>query len=539
MKPPKFDGKTPLDEFVIAFENCARFNQWSRYDKAAYLRNSLTGSASQLLRDSASDTYSELIGKLERRYGTKGQQERFRAEIRCRRRKKDESVTELAEDIRGLMALAYPGDQTASANVAVARDAFLAALDGPELEEKVRSREPEDLDVGCRIALRQEVIRNAIYAETSGYKGHQARQAVEEVESGPEETDDRGDHQEVCDWEKEEAKSPTEVRSAKVVEAAGCDHTGQNELLKNLLNLILEEKKLRLEAESKVQRLEKELEQRNCIDAARQLVPSSLIPAASQSEPSSSPAQGQFKRNKYKGPCFNCGQDGHWRKYCPRPPRQKRDPNSQQTVQKYIQGADEDPAERYEVRSNRAVDPGRDEVTSGYLEVEIEGRPVQCLVDTGSATSVFPSEVIQPDWMRETHRKMRAANGTMISVEGEADIPISLPGFKSMVKAVISDHVAEPMLGYDWMTDVGALVDCRNQRLIVNQHEYELQSGPTDDWSRNMVLVKQSDGDEGLGSSGQAETTRGSARNPDEVPVSRVGPARARVWPGMFVRSRK
>ena len=178
-------------------------------------------------------------------------------------------------------------------------------------------------------------------------------------------------------------------------------------------------------------------------------------------------------------------------------------------------------------------------MTSGYLEVEIEGRPVQCLVDTGSATSVFPSEVIQPDWMRETHRKMRAANGTMISVEGEADIPISLPGFKSMVKAVISDHVAEPMLGYDWMTDVGALVDCRNQRLIVNQHEYELQSGPTDDWSRNMVLVKQSDGDEGLGSSGQAETTRGSARNPDEVPVSRVRPARARVWPGMFVRSRK
>ena len=105
MKAPKFDGKTPLDEFIIAFENCARFNGWSKYDKAAYLRNSLTGNASQLLRNSANDTYSELVGKLERRYGTKGQQERFRAEIRCRRRKKDESVAELAEAIRGLMTL--------------------------------------------------------------------------------------------------------------------------------------------------------------------------------------------------------------------------------------------------------------------------------------------------------------------------------------------------------------------------------------------------------------------------------------------------
>ena len=29
MKPPTFDGKTPLDEFLISFENCAKFNGWS------------------------------------------------------------------------------------------------------------------------------------------------------------------------------------------------------------------------------------------------------------------------------------------------------------------------------------------------------------------------------------------------------------------------------------------------------------------------------------------------------------------------------
>ena len=82
MKPPKFYGRTPLDEFTIAFENCASFNKWSSEDKAAHLKNALTGNASQLLRDSARSTYAELLEKLEKRYGTKYKQERYRTEVR-------------------------------------------------------------------------------------------------------------------------------------------------------------------------------------------------------------------------------------------------------------------------------------------------------------------------------------------------------------------------------------------------------------------------------------------------------------------------
>jgi hypothetical protein len=75
MKPPKFDGKTPLDEFVIAFQNCAAFNRWSEEEKTAHLKNSLTGVATQLLKDSADSTYEQLMEKMERRFGTKDQQE--------------------------------------------------------------------------------------------------------------------------------------------------------------------------------------------------------------------------------------------------------------------------------------------------------------------------------------------------------------------------------------------------------------------------------------------------------------------------------
>jgi hypothetical protein len=188
MKPPKFDGKTCLDEFVIAFQNCAVFNRWSREEKTAHLKNSLAGIATQLLRDSADNTYEQLIEKLERRFGTKNQQERYRTEIRCRRRKKDEPLTELAESIRGLMMLAYPGDQTASTNEVVARDAFLTALNDADLEEEIRRREPKDLDEACKMALRFEVIKTTVRTEVPAQRGHHARQVNEQTEESEEQT---------------------------------------------------------------------------------------------------------------------------------------------------------------------------------------------------------------------------------------------------------------------------------------------------------------------------------------------------------------
>ena len=218
MKPAKFDGRTPLDEFIISFENCADFNKWSMEDKAAHLRNSLTGNATQLLRDSATSTYKELLEKLERRYGTQLQQEKFRTELRCRRRKKDEPVAELAEAVRNLMMLAYPGDQNSTMATVMARDSFLTALNDPDLEEEVRRWEPKNLDEACRIAKRMEVIHNTVHATSSDQKGHRVRQVNEVV--------DLADAQDQTVAKERSGRPPwngrrrwqSENRSAKVVE---------------------------------------------------------------------------------------------------------------------------------------------------------------------------------------------------------------------------------------------------------------------------------------------------------------------------------
>ena len=64
--------------------------------------------------------------------------------MRCRRRKRGETIRELAQDIRRLLALAYPGEVNEQSTIFshIARDAFLTAFDDPALEVAIREKDP-------------------------------------------------------------------------------------------------------------------------------------------------------------------------------------------------------------------------------------------------------------------------------------------------------------------------------------------------------------------------------------------------------------
>ena len=86
-------------------------------------------------------------------------EEKFQTEPSCRRRSQLETLRELAQDIRRLMTLAYPGEKSILAEH-IARDALLVALGDPEFELKIREREPTSLDDALGIAQRFEVFRD-------------------------------------------------------------------------------------------------------------------------------------------------------------------------------------------------------------------------------------------------------------------------------------------------------------------------------------------------------------------------------------------
>jgi len=159
-------GHGSFETFLVQFENCASYNRWSRSVKVAHLRWSLTGTAAQLLRGSEGFSYEELLDKLKTRFSGKGMEEKFQSELRCRRRSRGESLRELAHDVRRLMTLAYPGEQS-SLSEHIARDAFLSALADSEFELKIREREPVDLDDALRIAQRYEVFKSADESSSS------------------------------------------------------------------------------------------------------------------------------------------------------------------------------------------------------------------------------------------------------------------------------------------------------------------------------------------------------------------------------------
>jgi len=161
MKPEKFDGTTCFETFLVQFNNCAQFNRWDDMEKLHYLRWSLTGTAARMLWGTEEMSYRQLIARLRSRFGSLEMEEKYQAELQCRRRNSGESLRELAQDIRRLMILAYPDDRSPMSE-RVAKEHFIAAIDDPELELKVHEKEPQTLDTALKYAQRLEVYKNAV-----------------------------------------------------------------------------------------------------------------------------------------------------------------------------------------------------------------------------------------------------------------------------------------------------------------------------------------------------------------------------------------
>ena len=181
MKPGKFDGTGSFKAFVGQFETCAFHNGWSNQDCADYLKVSLDDAAAQVLWDLGADsaqTHKELVKRLQDRYGSTGQTETFRTELRCRRRRKNETLPELMQDIRRLMILSYP-KATGEITEILARDAFINALTDRDTALKITEREPRDLGKAYRLALRYESYASAgIQPRETSYDDEQQKRRV-------------------------------------------------------------------------------------------------------------------------------------------------------------------------------------------------------------------------------------------------------------------------------------------------------------------------------------------------------------------------
>ena len=158
LKPPKFDGSGSFETFYATFVNCSDYNRWKKRDQLAHLKSCLTGEAGKVLWDSspeATDTLAKLVDLLRNRYGGSRQADKYRMELRLRRRASGESLSNLYRDVRRLMALAHP-DLPQKHRETIACDYYIDSLNDADFALKVRERNPSSLDEALRISLQLE-----------------------------------------------------------------------------------------------------------------------------------------------------------------------------------------------------------------------------------------------------------------------------------------------------------------------------------------------------------------------------------------------
>jgi len=107
-------------------------------------------------------SYSQLLARIQSRYGNQEMEAKHLTELQCRRRNKGESFRELAQDIRRLMLLSYPNERS-SMSENMEKEYFIAAIDDPELELKVREKEPKNIDAAQNYAQRLEMYKGAVH----------------------------------------------------------------------------------------------------------------------------------------------------------------------------------------------------------------------------------------------------------------------------------------------------------------------------------------------------------------------------------------
>ena len=102
----------------------------------------------------------QVMQLLRSRFGNINQAERFRAELRTRKRNAGETLQHLYQDVCRLVVLAYPGPTSDLSNI-VGRDAFLEALDNPDMRIRILEKEPKTLDEAFTMACRLEALHNS------------------------------------------------------------------------------------------------------------------------------------------------------------------------------------------------------------------------------------------------------------------------------------------------------------------------------------------------------------------------------------------
>lgn len=156
LKIPDFDGRTNWRLWKAKFERIVRMNGWETM-KIDYLWVHFTGDALSYAEDLPNAhvlPYEELCVHIAQRFDAERLTNVHKAQLINRRRRPNETLSELGQSVRQLINLAYPNfNQAAKEEIAIEK--FLDALK-PELRKSIYQESPATLDEAMERGLKLE-----------------------------------------------------------------------------------------------------------------------------------------------------------------------------------------------------------------------------------------------------------------------------------------------------------------------------------------------------------------------------------------------
>ena len=506
-----FNGSTSLETFLAKFRNCREYFKWNDADQLFHLRASLDGPAGQLLWNAPqTDRVDKVIELLQNRFGEVNQAERYRAELRSRRRRPKESLQELYIDISRLMSLAYPGPTTELSEI-VGRDAFLDALTDQTMRVRILEHGPTTLDEALRWACRIEA-----YAESCGpnrvdkndedYRRNRPKYVRSAVNS-----DRTSDHEQQAELKGYLA----DLREA--IESCRQEVREQRSQLENL-------RRQQTESERNLPRIPTQFnvdpigvnqprgganadaDRRRPMTGERPLGPNgvgqlsrSRGPAMRSTDERRGMQEITAGQSFRRGRCFECGQEGHF----------ARDHRSSTT--------DRSPTSARGVTSKRTA-------ADVYLRAQLGGKQVAVLLDTGCEHNLCARRVMPEAQLQSTSQRLYAANGTAIPLLGEVTATLKIDRKEFRVNFLVTDAVQEVILGIPFLTQKRCHWDFGRSQLHVEGVTVQLHSRPKLQNVRRIYV---------------ADDTVIPARHIGTVPVQVSLPDLKTVAPGWVVEPRK
>ena len=438
MKLEKFDGKTRIESFLAKFEICSRHNGWSEADRIDNLQCSLGGDAAQILWDMGAEgvkTSKDLILQLETRYGSAHQTALYRTQLNYRRRRKGETLGDLVNDVRRLIVLAYPGPSSAMRET-FACEAFLEALNDRDLALKIREKEPSTLEQACQMAMRLEAYAGGQGALERDRQVSQTRQ-VTESSDGPETSYDRC-AEFLRDWSQlQQEKFEKFMKEVKSIMAKQDQRAGPPAS--------------------------------EC--SIKQPVPEGPLPKKNWFRRRDN-ANNRRESDRSNQGCYNCGEGNHFIARCPYPRVGRNDSNTPEGTQRDVPAS---------VTNHIKGEVGV------YLEINIGGRNLHALLDTGSDISLVPRDVVPMVTLRKTVQVLQAANGTEIEVLGETELTMNVADLELSCDCLVVRDVSDVILGLDWMTKHVDTLSLKKKSIVVQGRTLPIVEHPKDRSGRTLV----------------------------------------------------